>query len=250
MGACTKDGGSCNVGGYPPRGGPYYIHSIVPADRVWGEFIYGIEFDETNRYIKIEGLGLEEYTTYNVDRLVLDVHNSGNTISPSSIEDSRTIYFKNFVNALGDNSCKICYYPFAPLMNAIVLNEPPAAINITCDKAYNSSLPAGASLNSICRIYYENAYLVISIGYRQPVGDNLYKIDTAPNSLGFPYAVVGEDLEDVDLAALRTMGTNWFFRFKEAPENTDTYQFTVTVLQQDGSTLTLQSEPVSIEGSV
>ncbi|NDV65674.1 hypothetical protein D0T60_10525 [Bacteroides sp. 224] len=241
---------------YPPRVGTSYIQQIIPMESLDSYLYYNFEVDEAEKYIYYTKVKKTQADCmYAVsDGIAFVVHPvplvQGHGISATLEDTPEGRYFRDFVAGLGDNACEIPFYPLSVLCDASVTDPSVSSMTITCDKSFSALMLAGTNLNSLFRCYFENPYLVIANSYKQPVGDNIYKVDTAPHySLAFPSAVVGSRLDEIDFSQIVTIGATWILELTSAPETTDTYTFTISVKKENGETLSTQLAPIQIKGS-
>ena len=159
--------------------------------------------------------------------------------------EKRRIYY-DYINQIGDT----CFNRV--LSGGVTMNEaitvPLRSISITCDKNFSSDFPAGAELNSLFDVVFDDLYATIKNGYKTVEGSYTYPKDI-PN---WPYYVdhsfFEEKLSEVNFPNHPFIWNAWLCILDMYPDKTDEYTFHVKVTLVNGTEMEAMASPVTIKG--
>lgn len=120
------------------------------------------------------------------------------------------------------------------------------SIEITADSDFSPELPAGANLNHLFKIYFEDPYLVIQNEYRQPDGG--YRLSGINYSI-FPHAVTGGKLDEINFPEKPFIGNTYMCVLDQLPKEPGAYKFKVRIKKTNGEVIENISRPIPIEGT-
>lgn len=227
----------------PPVNEKSYIQGFSELGEIQVRVISGITVDKTKNTIT-NNVNIKEPEVY-------DVKNGVSIHVDIGYEDQRGFigwrgsnadYYYELTEKIGDTSYN-AKYGDTRYANADTLRY----INVTCDKAIDSSHPAGNSLNDIFSIYFEDICAYVKNGYKPVTGPNYYSVvdyDGSPRA----HTYFGDKLSSVNLTDKPHGSLSLTLMLETTPEHTDEYTFTVSITNKQGKTIEKTTEPVWIKG--
>ncbi|MDO4727309.1 MAG: hypothetical protein Q4A56_08890 [Porphyromonadaceae bacterium] len=116
---------------------------------------------------------------------------------------------------------------------------------ITCNKDYNSKFPKGSDISSLFTVFFDDPYATVKSGYKQ--APDHYAYDWFYKYI-YPTSIVKTNLATVDFANRPFIGDEWRCMLDVAPDNSDSYTFTVEVTLTDGTVFRATTNPIKIKG--
>ncbi len=116
---------------------------------------------------------------------------------------------------------------------------------ITCNKDYNSKFPKESDISSLFTVFFDDPYSTVKSGYKQ--APDHYEYDWAYKNI-FPKSIVKTNLATADFANRPFIGDEWRCMLDVAPDNSDSYTFTVEVTLTDGTVFRGTTNPIKIKG--
>ncbi|MCS4229284.1 hypothetical protein [Sphingobacterium sp. BIGb0165] len=120
------------------------------------------------------------------------------------------------------------------------------SIKITSDRAFGDDLPAGANLNRLFKVYFEDPYLVIANNYKQPEGG--YRLAGINYNI-FPHIITGGRLDEINFVNKPFIGNTYMCILSQLPKEQGNYRFKISIKTKNGKIIENTSRPISIYGS-
>ncbi len=228
-------------GPLPPRLGNSYIWCFIECDEI---IVYSRPFyiEEKHGQKHIYYREKSEETLSIANGTAIAVMLVGNNFIFSKDKE-----FQEYVTQMGDT-----LFNYKKALKEGYGNDSPYAITktletvaVTCDKEYNATYPAGSNLNNLLSVCINDYQSFVKNGYQLYNGEDAYKMEVA---MAFDGIYRKFAMEETDFSLYPFMNPYMFILLEQAPEQTDTYSFTVTVKLTDGRTLTATADPITIEG--
>ncbi len=151
--------------------------------------------------------------------------------------------YDSLVNLIGDtafNKSMRRQTDVCAIMNTV------ESIRITSDKAFNAQFPQGSNLSSLFTVFFDDPYATVKSGYTYAPTHYVYKWNIDYNEV--PISVAVTNLATADFANRPFIDDNWECILDVAPDNSDSYTFTVEVTLTDGTVFRGTTNPIKIKG--
>jgi hypothetical protein len=162
--------------------------------------------------------------------------------------DAKRRVYEDYLEQIGDT----CFNRILPGGENILVHDaitvPLQTISITSDKDFNPDFPAGAELNSLFHVFFDDLYATIKNGYKTARGSYSPPIENPNWEFSIDHSYFKEKLTSVNFPGRPFIGNEWLCILDLAPDKTGEYIFHIKVTLVNGTEMEESTPPIKIKG--